>query len=132
MTVMSSRRAVSLLAACLVATFILGFAQRADAQVVSLDPDYTASLFAHGLSLPVGGMIYRPATDDFLVTEESTGRILSVNATTGAVTLFANVSGLVTPTSGAYLWDLNIDSTGQVLAPAYDHGPVLRFDSAGT
>ena len=122
----SKTRAPLATIAMLLTAIIVSFPTVGQAQVVSHDPNYSVSLFAHGLQLPDGGLIYRPATNDLLVTEEDIGHISSVNASTGAVSLFA-----VTPTSGQRLYDLNINSLGEVFAAVVYAGPVLRFDSGG-
>jgi len=82
-----SLKSASLLISC---TF---FAASASAQVQSLDPNYTVSLLASGVQVPDGGMVYRPSTNDFLVTEEDQGQIVSVNAATGTVTGSKAVAG---------------------------------------
>src|SRR5260221_13366543 len=81
---------------CIITSFILGLPALGRAQVVSLDPNYTVSLFAHGMQLPDSGMIYRPVTNDFLVTSENLGYIYSVNASTGAVSIFADTTKVAT------------------------------------
>ena len=112
-------------------TFTVTLSNPTNATIADGTGSYTMSLFAQGLDMPDGGMIYRPATNDFLVNEEFTGHILRVDAATGAVSLFADVTSLVAPNRGAYLFGLAINSAGEVFAPAYDQGPVLRFDAAG-
>src|SRR4051794_29108241 len=111
MTSMSSRRAVSPLVVCLVAASILGLSGYCEAQVVSLDPDYTASLLAHGVQVPDGGMMYRSETNDFLVTEEFSAHVRTVNASTGSIGLFADLSRF---RPGALLDHLAINSVGDV------------------
>ena len=84
-----------------------------DAQVVSLDPNYPVSLFASGLELPDGGFIYRPATNDLLVNQENSGTVVSVNASTGAVSVVATLPAGFCPL-GNCQQDLNINASGQV------------------
>ena len=120
----------SLRSTCLLLAAIF-IAAAASAQVQSLDPNYTVSLLASGVQVPDGGMVYRPSTNDFLVTEEDQGQILSVNASTGAVTVFASVqsSGC---TNGHCLYDLGVNSSGEVFASGFmPNGPIFHFDSAG-
>jgi hypothetical protein len=74
-----------------VTLILLGLPQLVLVRVVSRDPQYTVSLLAQGLQLPDGEIIYRPATNDLLVTEENLGHISSVNASAGAVTSLADI-----------------------------------------
>lgn len=103
----------------------------AQAQVTSADPNYSVSLLASGLQLPDGGVVYRPATNDLLVTQEDLGIIVSVNATTGVVTPFANLTSYSISNHGGYLYELNINSAGEVWVPVEDVGPVVRLDPNG-
>jgi len=97
---------------------------RADAQVVSLDPGYSASVLTCGLSAPSNGLIYRRPTDDLLVVERSGNRVTRVDVTTGAKNTFATVS------SPSYM---AINSTGDVYVNPGDLGSsVSRFSSTGT
>ena len=103
---------------------------------MSLDPNWQVSLFASGIPLPIGGFIYRPVTNDLLVNAESSLAIFSVNATTGAATVFATLPQSSCPinTTGC-LQDLNINSSGQVYVPvsSQNEAPiqVYRFSSTG-
>jgi hypothetical protein len=91
-----------------VTLILLGLPQLVLVRVVSRDPQYTVSLLAQGLQLPDGEIIYRPATNDLLVTEENLGHISSVNASAGAVTSLADITSSATLTRHAYLHELNI------------------------
>jgi hypothetical protein len=111
---------------------ILGFPAIGQAQVVSLDPNYTVSLFAHGMQLPDSGMIFRPTTNDFLVTSENLGYIYSVNASTGAVSIFADTTKVATSSRpGIVIGFLAIDPAGDVFTALQDFGPILEYDSGG-
>jgi hypothetical protein len=121
----SSFKSVCLLICC---TF---FAASASAQVQSLDPNYTVSLLASGLVLPVGGMIYRPSTNDFLVAQEDSAQIVSVNASTGKIGAFATVPSSACR-SGHCVFDVAINSSGDVFATGFTfEGPIVHFDSSG-
>ena len=110
----------------------VGIAPAAHAQVVSLDPNYTVSLLAHGLNLPWGGGIYRPATHDILIDQENSPQIVRIDTITGAVSIFATVPAGFHGDSGTYVWEMAVSSKGEVFATVYaNHGPVLRFDSNG-
>lgn len=101
------------------------------AQVTSMNPGYTVSLFANGLNLPWGGVIYRPATHDLLVNQEQSPQIARVDATSGAVSIFATVPPGLSGVRGAYGDGMAINSKGEVFTTLYGTGPVLRFDSNG-
>ena len=120
----------SLRSTCLLLAAIF-IAAAASAQVQSLDPNYTVSLLASGLVLPVGGMIYRPSTNDFLVAQEDSAQIVSVNASTGKIGVFATVPSSACR-SGHCVFDLAINSSGDVFATGFTFvGPIVHFDSAG-
>src|SRR5207245_5246444 len=52
----------------------------------------TAVALATGLSSPANGVVYRPATNDLLVTEFGGGKVSKVSVTDGNVSQFAVVS----------------------------------------
>jgi len=66
------------------------------------------------LQLPDGGMTYRPETNDLLVTEEDGGHIVSVNASTGAISLFADVTTRGVSDGGHWLYELAINSANRI------------------
>jgi hypothetical protein len=107
----------------------------AQAQVTSLDQNYTVSLFASGPQLPFD-MVFRPAFNDLLVTEEE-GAIKRVDGTTGAVSVFAVVPSDIPPDRGLFtLYGIAADSLGNVFAPAFETlpatTPILDFNPQGT
>jgi hypothetical protein len=103
----------------------------AEAQVTALDPNYTVSLLASGLQLPTGGFIYRPATNDLLVTQEDLGLVSRVDATSGAVSTVANLASYSISNRGHYVWELNVNSAGEIWVPLLDYGPVVRLNASG-
>src|SRR5260221_1089633 len=116
---------------CIIASFILGLPALGRAQVVSPDPNYTVSLFAHGLQLP-DGMVWRSATNDLLYSSENLGLIYRVGISTGAVSVFADTTQFATSTRpGIVIGWLALNSEGQVFVGLADFGPVRRFDSGG-
>jgi hypothetical protein len=90
---------------------------------VSNDPNYTASLLTSGLSGPDNGVLFRPATNDVLVSEFFGGKVTSVNASSGAKAPFASV-----PSPD----EMAIDSLGDVYVKEHPKGPIFRFSAAGT
>jgi hypothetical protein len=103
----------------------------AEAQVTALDPNYTVSLLASGLQLPTGGFIYRPTTNDLLVTQEDLGLVSRVDATSGAVSTVASLASYSITNHGHYVWELNVNSAGEIWVPLLDNGPVVRLDASG-
>lgn len=109
-------------------------ASTAPAQVASQDSNYTPTLFASGPQLPVN-MVFRPGTNDLLVTEEA-GVIKRVDGQTGMVTVFASVPPDIPPDRGQYtLYGIGADSGGNVFTPALvtlpATTPILEFDASG-
>jgi hypothetical protein len=100
------------------------------AQVVSLDPNYTVSRLATGLQIPAG-ILYRPATNDLLVTQFDLGTILTVDASTGATGPFVDVKPFAHSTRGHWVAYLASNSSGELFVPIYEDGPVLRFSPTG-
>lgn len=116
----------------ILAIFVFAEVRFARAQVTVLDQNYKVSQLGTGLATPDGGMVYRPATKDFLVSEEFTGQIVRMDAASGAVSVFATAPPGTPSTSGAIFDALAINSKGEVFAPVYaTSGPVLRFDASG-
>ena len=126
----SKRRAhefVKLIGLCCVS--LCGSAQ---AQVVSLDQNYTVSLFASGLQLPNGGLVYRAGSNDFLETQEDAGLVSRIDAATGVVSQFADVKTFGLPVQQHWLTSLAVNSAGEVFVPVLGNpATLLRFSSTG-
>ena len=104
------------------------------AQIQSLDPNYSVSLYASGLSLPTD-MVFRPTFNDLLETEEN-GAIKRIDLQTGTVSVFATFPSDLSPYKGMYhFYGIGADSSGNVFAPASQNAPatspILEFDSRG-
>src|ERR1700720_3878542 len=93
----------------------VGIVPEAHPQVVSFDPNYTPTLFASGLQGP-DNMVYRPATNDFLVAQIQRGQIARVDAVTGQVSVFAS---LPSPYQGYAMAAMAVNSKGEVYLPLY-------------
>jgi hypothetical protein len=98
-------------------------ASAALAAVVSNDPNYTASLLTSGLANPANGVLFRPLTNDVLVTEYGVSKVTKVDSTTGAKAPFVSVTK---PD------EMAIDSLGDVYVKQHPEGPIYRFSAAGT
>jgi hypothetical protein len=101
----------------------------AAAQVVCLDPNYTVSRLATLLN--PAGMLYRPGTNDLLVTEVDPGIISTVDTSTGATAPFIDVKPFAHSTRGHWIAYVASNSRGELFVPIYEDGPVLRFDATG-
>jgi sugar lactone lactonase YvrE len=92
------------------------------ASATSADPNFSLTLLAGGLSGPDNGLVYRPGTNDLLVSEFTANRISKIDATTGVVSLFTSVSS---PD------EMAVNSKGEVFVKTHPGGPISRFDSSG-
>lgn len=88
----------------------------------SSDPDFTASVLATSLSGPANGLIFRPATNDLLVTEFLASRVTRIDPITGVASPFASVS---------FPDEMAMDAAGNVFVKSHPRGPISRFDSNG-
>ena len=102
---------------------ILGPAGSVPAQAAtSNDPGFAASVLATKLLGPANGVIYRPATNDLLVTEFLGSRVARIDPITGVASPFASVAS---PD------EMAMDGAGNVFVKSHPHGPISRFDSHG-
>jgi hypothetical protein len=108
----------------------ISMSRAGSAQVVSIDPNYSVSSFATGLTTP-DSIFYRPTTNDFLVLEFTLGKIVKIDSN-GSVTNFASAPPGTPSTRGGVLSQAAMNSKGELFVAAYAvGGPILEFDSTG-